>query len=49
MGSGQWTAHWLGDNSAAWHDLKMSVIGMLEFNLFGIPFVQIFSSKVFAS
>nr|XP_026694311.1 LOW QUALITY PROTEIN: lysosomal alpha-glucosidase-like [Ciona intestinalis] len=39
VGSGQWAAHWLGDNNSDWHDLKMSVIGMLEFNMFGIPYV----------
>ncbi|KAK7063114.1 hypothetical protein SK128_019864 [Halocaridina rubra] len=39
VGSGQYTAHWLGDNSALWNHLKFSVIGMLEFNFFGIPMV----------
>ncbi|CAF0824122.1 unnamed protein product, partial [Didymodactylos carnosus] len=39
FGSGQWGAHWLGDNEASWHDLKRSMIGMIEFNWFGIPFV----------
>ena len=42
-GSGHWSAHWLGDNNSDWRDLKMSVIGMLEFNLFGIPYVSILS------
>ncbi|XP_039263312.2 lysosomal alpha-glucosidase-like [Styela clava] len=38
-GSGTWAAHWLGDNNSGWSDLKNSVIGMLEFNFFGIPYI----------
>ncbi|XP_049339266.1 sucrase-isomaltase, intestinal [Astyanax mexicanus] len=36
--SGQWAGHWLGDNNASWDQLYKSVIGMLEFSLFGIPY-----------
>ncbi|CAF4158178.1 unnamed protein product [Rotaria sp. Silwood2] len=38
VGSGQWSGHWLGDNEATWHEIKRSLIGMVEFNWFGIPF-----------
>ncbi|XP_054420203.1 probable maltase-glucoamylase 2 [Pteronotus mesoamericanus] len=36
--SGRWGGHWLGDNTAAWDQLKKSIIGMMEFSLFGIPY-----------
>jgi len=39
VGSGQWAAHWLGDNAAIWLELKQSLIGLIEFNWFGIPMV----------
>ncbi|UJR29922.1 hypothetical protein I4U23_017469 [Adineta vaga] len=38
IGSGQWAGHWLGDNEATWHEMKRSIIGMIEFNWFGIPY-----------
>jgi alpha-glucosidase (family GH31 glycosyl hydrolase) len=38
-GSGSWTGHWLGDNSATWQDLQDSISGIINMNLFGIPFV----------
>ena len=37
--SGAYGGHWLGDNTAAWSHMKFNIIGMLEFNLFGIPYV----------
>ncbi|KFO22135.1 hypothetical protein H920_16515 [Fukomys damarensis] len=36
--SGRWAGHWLGDNTAAWDELGKSIIGMMEFSLFGIPY-----------
>ncbi|XP_015233743.1 PREDICTED: sucrase-isomaltase, intestinal [Cyprinodon variegatus] len=36
--SGQWAGHWLGDNNASWDQLYKSIIGMMEFSLFGIPY-----------
>ncbi|CAD5115204.1 DgyrCDS4198 [Dimorphilus gyrociliatus] len=38
-GSGKFAGRWLGDNSATWQDMRLSIIGMLESNLFGIPFI----------
>ncbi|KAK8727326.1 hypothetical protein OTU49_009816, partial [Cherax quadricarinatus] len=38
-GSGQYAVHWLGDNSAEWIQMKNSIIGLLEFNMFGVPMV----------
>jgi alpha-glucosidase (family GH31 glycosyl hydrolase) len=39
LGSGHWVAHWLGDNWSKWDNLHFSIIGMLQFNQFGVPFV----------
>ncbi|XP_058580019.1 putative maltase-glucoamylase-like protein FLJ16351 [Neofelis nebulosa] len=36
--SGRWGGHWLGDNRAAWDQLRKSIIGMMEFSLFGISY-----------
>ncbi|CAI8017774.1 Probable alpha-glucosidase Os06g0675700 [Geodia barretti] len=38
-GSGSHTGHWTGDNHATFDDLEHSIIGMLNFQLFGIPLV----------
>lgn len=38
-GVGKYSGHWLGDNAANWNDIKWAIPGMLEFNLFGIPYI----------
>lgn len=38
-GSGQYTSHWLGDNHRTWNDMKYSISGVMDFNMFGIPLV----------
>ncbi|XP_069583495.1 sucrase-isomaltase, intestinal isoform X1 [Ranitomeya imitator] len=38
-GSGKYSGHWLGDNAANWNDIKWAIPGMLEFGLFGIPYI----------
>nr|XP_056706356.1 sucrase-isomaltase, intestinal [Euleptes europaea] len=37
--SGKWAGHWLGDNFSRWSNLATSVIGLLEFSLFGFSYV----------
>lgn len=39
-GVGKYSGHWLGDNAANWNDIKWAIPGMLEFGLFGIPYVS---------
>jgi alpha-glucosidase (family GH31 glycosyl hydrolase) len=37
--TGHHVGHWLGDNSATWEDMRFSIAGMLNMNMFGIPLV----------
>merc|ERR1719502_1412020 len=38
-GSGQYVAHWTGDNRASWDDLKVSIVSAMTSGLWGIPMV----------
>uniref|UniRef100_A0A8C0UNJ2 Maltase-glucoamylase, intestinal-like n=1 Tax=Cyanistes caeruleus TaxID=156563 RepID=A0A8C0UNJ2_CYACU len=38
-GSGRLGGHWLGDNAATWDHLRWATPALLEFGLFGIPYV----------
>lgn len=37
--AGKWAGHWLGDNFSKWQYLYFSIQGVLQFQLFQIPFV----------
>ena len=37
--SGKWTGHWLGDNYSKWQYMYYNIQGVLQFQLFQIPFV----------
>ena len=37
--SGHWTAHWTGDNYSDFDNLYYSILGMLSFNILGIPMI----------
>jgi len=36
-GSGKFTAHWTGDNVSTFKWMKLSIAGLINFNIFGIP------------
>ncbi|KAF8634099.1 hypothetical protein AX15_001067 [Amanita polypyramis BW_CC] len=37
--SGKWAGHWLGDNYSLWSYMKYNIQGVLQFQIFQIPFV----------
>ncbi|XP_028163081.1 lysosomal alpha-glucosidase-like [Ostrinia furnacalis] len=37
VGSGKFTGHWSGDIASEWHDMRMTIPELLNFNLFAIP------------
>jgi alpha-glucosidase (family GH31 glycosyl hydrolase) len=39
VGTGKYASHWLGDNDATWKHMRMSIIGAIEYNIFGITMV----------
>lgn len=38
-GDGRYAGHWLGPNAATWENLRLSIAGVLQMNMFGIPLV----------
>lgn len=38
-GSGKYTQHWLGDNHRSWDNMRYSIAGIMNMNMFGIPMV----------
>jgi hypothetical protein len=38
---GRWAAHWTGDNAATWTNLRWSIQGLLQTNMWGIPMVRV--------
>jgi alpha-glucosidase (family GH31 glycosyl hydrolase) len=36
-GSGKHVGHWLASSMRGWDDIKFSIVGIMNFNLFGIP------------
>ncbi|XP_059472228.1 maltase-glucoamylase-like [Neocloeon triangulifer] len=39
VGSGILGGHWTGDNYGYWDHMQYSVVGLLDFNIFGLPYV----------
>ena len=36
-GSGKYAHHWLGEKTRTWEDMKLTIAGIMNFNMFGIP------------
>lgn len=39
VGHGQYGSIWTGDNDATWDDMRLSINQIINFNMFGMPFV----------
>ncbi|GAB6030873.1 hypothetical protein CHUAL_007707 [Chamberlinius hualienensis] len=39
VGTNQYAHHWTGDNASLFEQLRMSIIAIMEYNIFGVPFV----------
>jgi alpha-D-xyloside xylohydrolase len=39
VSTGKHGAKWTGDNAATWQDLKASIVGIMDFNMFGVPMI----------
>jgi alpha-glucosidase (family GH31 glycosyl hydrolase) len=39
VGQGQYSTHWTGDINSDWSHLQTSIGDILNFNMFGLPFV----------
>lgn len=35
--TGRYASHWLGDNWRSWEYMKLSIAGIMNMNMFGIP------------
>jgi len=38
-GSGQYAGHWLGNNKCTYDDMRHSISGIMNFQMFGVPFI----------
>ena len=36
-GTGRYAIHWSGDNISSFKWMKLSIVGLIKFNLFGLP------------
>ncbi|XP_063674630.1 lysosomal alpha-glucosidase-like [Bolinopsis microptera] len=39
VGSGRWAAHWTGDIRSTWSDMRATIPGLINMNMYGIPLV----------
>jgi alpha-glucosidase (family GH31 glycosyl hydrolase) len=45
LGSGQYSAKWLGEYDAQWDDFRRSIVATVEMNMFGFSLVIIIKNK----